>query len=480
MTLPPTPPIIDFTMGIASVTKRPKRDTLGAPSKRAARTYSSALKYLFSQTDYEQMVRVRYNSDTFSLDRMRRLLRHLGDPQKKLRTVHIAGTKGKGSTATMLADMLRACGHRVGLYTSPHIVDVRERIMINGDKVTQATLCRLICRAELCLEKMQDDKPTFFEIFTAMAFVHFASEKVDIAVVETGLGGRLDSTNVLMPKVCGLTSISLDHTGQLGDTIAKIAGEKAGIFKENVPAVSVPQTPEAERVLRRIAKQTGTPLLFTGKDIDFSLRVESSRTGGCMTRICLTTPSSQFEHLLVPLAGEHQALNCGLALALLDQLKGQGIKIDDELAKRGLASVYIPGRMEMINSDPRILVDGAHNAASIRALMRAMGQHVPYDSLVLIFGCAADKDIPGMMKQLAAGADKVVFTQAAKSPRAAKPKDLAAVYDEVSGRQAQITDNLTEAMRIGINAVSREDLVCVTGSFYLVGEAKEMLRKINK
>ncbi len=171
-------------------------------------------------------------------------------------------------------------------------------------------------------------------------------------------------------------------------------------------------------------------------------------------------------------------MNCGLALALLDKLKGQGVKIDDEMAKRGLANVYIPGRMEMINSDPRILVDGAHNAASVRALMRALGQHVPYDSLVLIFGCAADKDIPGMMKQIAAGADKVIFTQAKNSPRAAKAKDLAALYDEVSGRQAQIADDLSEAMRIGVNAVSREDLVCVTGSFYLIGETKELLKKI--
>jgi len=424
------------------------------------------------------MVRVRYNSDTFSLDRMKRLLRYLGNPQNKLRTVHIAGTKGKGSTAIMLAEMLKACGYKVGLYTSPHINDVRERIMINGDKITQAGLRRLICAAEPSIEKMKDDKPTFFEIFTALAFTHFAAEKVDLAVVETGLGGRLDSTNVLKPDVCGLTSISLDHTGQLGDSVAKIAGEKAGIFKADTPAISVPQLPEAERVLKRVAKRSRTPLMFTGKDIDFSLRVESSRTGGCQTRICLTTPSSQFEHLTVPLPGEHQALNCGLALALLDQLKACGLKIDDELAKRGLANVYIPGRMEMINSDPRILVDGAHNAASVRALMRALGQHVPYDSLVLIFGCAADKDIRGMMQQLAAGADKVVFTQAKNSPRAAKAKDLAAIYDEVSGRQAQIADNLTDALRIGINAVSREDLVCVTGSFYLVGEAKDLLKKI--
>ena len=461
-------------------TKGAKRGaTKRSSRKKPIRTYASALKYLFAQTDYEQMLRVRYNCDTFNLNRMRKLLGQLGDPQKKLRSVHIAGTKGKGSTAIMLSEMLQACGHKVGLYTSPHICDVRERIMINHEMITQAGLCRLICRIEPCIEKMSDDKPTFFEIFTAMAFTHFVEEDVDIAVVEAGLGGRLDSTNVLKPDVCGLTSISLDHTYQLGDSVAKIAGEKAGIFKRDIPAVSVPQPPEAQRVLKKVAKRVRAPLMFTGEDIHFSLRVESSRTGGTQTRICLTTPSSQFEHLPVPLPGEHQALNCGLALALLDQLKNRGMEIDDEQAKRGLAGVYLPGRMEIINDNPRILVDGAHNAASIQALMRALGQHMPYDSLVLVFGCAADKDIPGMMQQLATGADKVVFTQASNNPRAAKPDDLAAAYAEASGRQAQITESLTEALRTAINAVSREDLVCVTGSFYLVGEAKQLLKKAN-
>ncbi|MCY2926486.1 MAG: bifunctional folylpolyglutamate synthase/dihydrofolate synthase [Planctomycetota bacterium] len=448
------------------------KDSILAGKKKPVRGYEAALRYLYQHTDYEKMLRARYNADTFNLDRMNVLLKHLGEPHKKIRTVHIAGTKGKGSTAIMLAQMLKACGHKVGLYTSPHITDIRERILVNGEKITQAALTRLIAKVEPMLNKMADQKPTFFEIFTALAFYHFAQEKVDIAVIEAGLGGRLDSTNVLLPDVCGVTSISMDHMHQLGDTLGKIAAEKAGIFKRDVTVVSVPQTPEAKRVLRKVAREGNVPLLFTGEDIEFSYRVESSRREGCHTRICLTTPRSRFEHLPVPLMGEHQALNCGLALALLDQLKAKGMAIDDSDAMRGLADVYAPGRMEILLDTPKLLVDGAHNAASVQALMRAMGQHIAYDSLVLVFGCAADKDIPGMMRQIATGADKVIFTRAKDNARAARPEDLAEIYEEFSGRTPQMAQTLDEAIRIALNAVSREDLICVTGSFYLVGEAK--------
>jgi len=438
-------------------------------------TYESALRYLFTQTDYEQMLRVRYNSDTFNLDRMRALLKDLGNPHDKIRTVHIAGTKGKGSTATMLAEMLRACKHKVGLYTSPHICDLRERIRVNGEMIPRAQLTRLIAKAQPKIARM-DEKPTFFEIITALAFYYFAEQKVDIAVIEAGLGGRLDSTNVVKPAVCGLTSISIDHVHQLGDTLSKIAAEKAGIFKPDVPVVSVQQEGEAKRVLRKVAKEVNSRLMFTGEDIDFSYRVESSRQAGCHARICLTTPQSRFEHLPVPLLGEHQAINCGLALALLDQLKLQGMRIDDEQAKAGLAAVKLPGRMELISEDPRILVDGAHNAASMQALMRAIGQHIPYDSMVMVFGCAADKDIAGMMDRIGTGADKVIFTKAKSSPRAARPEDLAMAFGERCGREAQVTDGLAEALQIAKGAASKEDIICVCGSFYLVGEAKTMLQ----
>lgn len=442
------------------------------------RGYDSAIRFLHSQTDYEQMLRVRYNRDTFNLDRMKLLLKKLNNPHDKLRTVHIAGTKGKGSTATMLAAMLQNCGYTVGLYTSPHISDIRERITVNGQKIPRKKMTDMIVSTARHVEKMKkDDKPTFFEILTAMAFQHFVNEKVDIAVIETGLGGRLDSTNVLKPEVVGLTSISMDHMHQLGSTIGDIAREKAGIFKKDVTAVSVEQDPAAKRVLKKIAGETKANLLFTGEQIEFSYRVESSRQNGCHTRVCLTTPASRFEHLPVPVLGEHQAVNCGLALALLDQLKAKGLKIDDRLAMQGLAEVELPGRMELICQDPRVLVDGAHNAASIQALMRGIGQHIPYDSMVMVFGCAADKDIRGMMEQVATGADKVIFTRAQSSGRAAEPKDLAEIYSELSdGRIAQVTDSLTDALNLANNAISREDLICVTGSFYLVGEAKDLLK----
>ena len=464
-------------MAVAARVKCGSKSSRSGPSRKGGvRTYDAALRYLFSQTDYERMLRVRYNSDTFNLDRMRMLLEQMGNPHEKIRSVHIAGTKGKGSTATMLARMLQCCGYKVGLYTSPHICDIRERIRVNGDLITRASLTRLIGQAKEVIEKLPTQKPTFFEVFTAMAFRHFANEKVDMAVVETGLGGRLDSTNVLQPAVCGLTSISMDHMHQLGGTLAEIAGEKAGIFKQDTPAVSVPQDPVAEQVLRREAQQRGAKLLFTGQDIHFSYRVESSRREGCHTRVCLTTPQSQFEHLPVPAFGEHQAVNCGLALALLDQLKVQGMKIDDAQAAKGLASVDLPGRMEIICGDPRILVDGAHNAASVRALMRAIGQHIPYDSMVVIFGCAADKDIPGMMDQIATGADKMIFTMAQNNPRAADPTDLAEAYEQCCGRGSQLAADLPEAIRIANSAVSREDIICICGSFYLVGEAKRLLQ----
>jgi len=271
--------------------------------------------------------------------------------------------------------------------------------------------------------------------------------------------------------VCGITSISYDHTSQLGSTLGKIAEEKAGIFKSGVPVVSAPQPPEVKRVLRRAANKSRAPLRFAGDDIEFSYRFESSRAVGPHTRVCLTTDASRFEHLHVPLLGEHQAINCGVALGLVDALKERGFKIDDQKAIEGLALVELPGRMELINDDPRILVDGAHNAASMAALMRAIGQNIPYDSMVVIFGCQADKDIPGMLQQIQFGADKIIFVPT-PSPRSADPTMLASAFGELSGKMAQVAEDAAEALTIAGNAVGRDDLICTTGSFYLVGEVK--------
>jgi dihydrofolate synthase/folylpolyglutamate synthase len=441
-------------------------------SKIAFKTYQKAIEYLFLKTDYEKQEVVRYNVTTFSLDRMEKLLSLLGNPHLKFATAHIAGTKGKGSTATMLARMLEANNYKVGLYTSPHLLNLHERIAVNSQMISEDEMLDLMNRVYAPVEKLsKTDPPTFFEIMTALSFMYFADKAVDIAVIETGLGGRLDSTNVIKPKIVGITSLSIDHMAQLGSTIDKIAMEKAGVIKRGVPVITVQQDPAAMSVLKAQALSMKSDLIVTGSDIDFSHRFETSREHGPHTRICLTTPTSKFEHLRVPLHGKHQAINCGLALAMLDKLRSLGYNIDNEKAAEGLSKVSLPGRMEMICQDPRIMIDAAHNAASIRALVHAIGQNIPYDSMIVIFGCNNDKDIVGMLKELQFGADKVIFTRS-NSPKAASPSDLADMYTEICGKMCQYTPSLGQALQIANSAVSKEDLICITGSFYLIGQAK--------
>ncbi len=441
-------------------------------TKKAFGTYREAMRYLYDRTDYEKQEHLRYNVTTFNLDRMKKLLTLLGNPHKKIRTVHIGGTKGKGSTATMLARMLESNGYRVGLYTSPHVVHLHERIEVDSKMITEPEMLQLMNRLYAPVEKLsKKDPPTFFELMTALAFMYFMDRQVDIGIIETGLGGRLDSTNVIQPEVVGITSLSIDHQHQLGTTIDSIAREKAGIFKRGVPAITVEQEPAAMQVLKLEALAAKASLSITGSDIDFSYRFETSREHGPHTRICLTTPTSKFEHLRVPLHGRHQAINCGLALAMLDKLKASGYEIDNGKATEGLRTVSLAGRMEIICDDPRIIIDGAHNAASIRALIHAIGQNIPYDSMVVIFGCNSDKDIDGMLRELQYGADKAIFTRS-NSAKAISPQDLADKYTEICGKMCQTAVSLGEALQIARSAVGKEDLICITGSFYLIGEAK--------
>lgn len=407
---------------------------------------------------------------------MNRLLAQLDNPHRKFKSVHIVGTKGKGSTAAMLASMLQSCNLKVGLYSSPHLVNLRERISINGHMIGEAEMTRLTAEVAKAAAKLKSDTPTFFETITAVAFLHYAKQEVDIAIIEAGLGGRLDSTNVIKPEVIGMTSVSEDHMAILGNTLALIAEEKAGVFKPGVPIVSAPQKRDVKKVFRQMAERVGAPIRFTGDDIEFSYRFESSRLAGPHTRVSVSTSTSRFEHLHVPLLGEHQAINCGVALGIMATLRERGFEIDELRAIEGLSQVRLPGRMEMISEEPRIIVDGAHNPASVEALMRAIGQNVPYDSMVVIFGCQADKDYSRMLKHITIGADKVIFTTAGH-PRSADPTDLLAAFVEMSGKMAQKADSLEGALEVAARAVGREDLICITGSFYLVGKAKKLIEK---
>jgi len=463
--------------------------TRATPPKRSVRersapaveitTFPNAVRFLLDRVDYERMRLIRYDESTFKLDRMRRLLDHLGNPHEQVKMVHVAGTVGKGSTVAMIANMLEGCGYAVGQYTSPHVTDIRERIAINGQWVGKTEFTELSKQVAIAAEKLDFD-PTFFELMTAMAFKHFAEQAVDIAVIEVGLGGRLDSTNVIKPEVSVVTQIDFDHTHILGRTLDKIAREKAGIFKRGVPAFTIEQPRDAEIALKQAADEIGAPLKVVNKDIEFSFRFGASDDLGPHTRVCLITQSSQFMHLPVPLPGEHQALNCALALAAIDALKGSGFNFPEAQLHEGLAKTRLPGRMELVWDQPRILVDGAHNAASVGALMRCVGAHVPYDSMVCIFGCCEDKDVSAMLEKVALGGDKIIFTRAKGNPRAADPDELQREFAERSGKMSQVARTLPEALDLASRAVGRDDLICVTGSFYLVGDTKKYLAELDK
>jgi dihydrofolate synthase/folylpolyglutamate synthase len=441
--------------------------------------YGAAVRYLLERTDFERMRTVKYNETTFKLDRMEQLLAKLGDPHKQIRTVHVAGTNGKGSTVHMIGSMLQACGYTVGVYTSPHLVDLRERILINGQLIEKPVFTDLMKRVAKAAEKAGVE-PTFFEAMTAVCFKHFAEQAVDIAVIEVGLGGRLDSTNVIRPEACVVTSIDYDHQKLLGNTLEEIAREKAGIFKTDVPAFIFESDPAVERAMAEVAERAGAPLKIVNKDIDYSARFCVTDDLGPHTRVCLYTKTSRLEHLPVPLPGEHMASNCGLALAVVDHLKTVGFDCPEDKITAGLAATRVPGRMQLVWDRPRVLVDGAHNPAAVGALMRCVGAHLPYDSMICVFGCCNDKDVPALIDKVNLGADKVIFTRAAGNPRAADPEDLQKLFNERSGKMSQVAKTLPEALEMATRAVSREDLVCVTGSFYLVGETLKHLQHFDR
>lgn len=466
------------TTSHTSGSKKNARSKSDRPAPPRFENYQAATKHLFERVNVERLRPTRVDPDAFKLDRMRAIMEALGNPQDALRMVHIAGTNGKGSVVAMLEACLRACDYAVGTYTSPHLIDVRERVQINSHPISYPAFTEALQRvvdAEATIPAKLGEA-TYFELMTALGFVHFADQAVDVALVEVGLGGRLDATNVITPAVSAITQIDFDHMQFLGETIEDIAGEKAGIFKPGVPALSFKQTPSVIEVFRAKAEASTTPLAIVGQDIDFSYRFEASPQLGKHSRVGMTGEKLSFEHVPVPLPGEHQALNCGLALAVLDRLASGGLELNETKIFEGLAHTRAPGRMEMIAEKPRILADGAHNPAAVHALMRSIGAHINYDSMILIFGCAADKDVEQMLAKVALGADKVIFTRSRSNPRAMDPEELCRRFEEAHPKMAQVAATLEEAIDIARRGASRGDLICITGSFYLAGEAKKLLQ----
>jgi len=334
--------------------------------------YQEALDYLYSFTDYSKLSGYVYSADRFDLDRVRQLLRLLGDPQRSFRAVHVAGTKGKGSTSAMIDSVLRQAGYRTGLYTSPHLHSFCERIQINGEPIPRDKVVAGV-------ERLRDVAPqvpeiTTFELITALAFYYFGAQQAQWAVLEVGMGGRLDATNVITPQVAVITSISYDHMMYLGDTLGAIAAEKAGIIKPGVPVVSAPQPPEAAEVIARIAGERNAPLTVVGQDWQWQ-NLHASNQGQEFT--VWQTGDKRKAMYTLPLLGRHQQVNATTALAAVAQLRKHGVDVPEAAAREGLASVQWPGRLEVLGQDPWVIVDGAHNGDSMQKLCTTLKELFP-------------------------------------------------------------------------------------------------------
>ncbi len=421
-------------------------------------TYSSAVAYLY---------RLQKHGIKLGLEAMTALMVRLGMPQTRFRTLHIAGTNGKGSTAAMAAAVLQAAGYRVGLYTSPHLIEFRERIRVNGEMIGETQVAQLteqlqtLCRPDLSL--------TFFEYTTAMAFQHFAEAGVDVAVLEVGLGGRFDATNVVRPLACAITTISFDHQEYLGNTLSSIAFEKAGIIKQGVPVVLGRLNDEAWRTIERVANERQAPVFRTNEDFHIE--------GDWPHQFSFSGLGVEYNGLTCALEGRHQLDNAACALALLGAAAPQGITVTDEAVREGLRRVNWAGRLEVVDRRPTILLDGAHNPAGAMVLadfLMHSDRVPPSRPVVLVLGMMRDKDHRGFVEPLRDLVDEVVLTQA-DLPRSATAQELRVLLEGLLPRP-HVVPSLSDAIALARQLATPNGLVCVTGSLMLVGEYKAWIR----
>ncbi|HEX7568812.1 MAG TPA: folylpolyglutamate synthase/dihydrofolate synthase family protein [Anaerolineaceae bacterium] len=443
--------------------------------------YQQALDYLYSFVDYSLTRNLRYSAEKFDLGRMEALMERLGNPHRPYPVIHIAGTKGKGSTAAMTASALQAAGYQVGFYSSPHLQEYTERIQINTCQITHLELVELV--AELKPYVAVIPRLTTFELTTALAFLFFARRKVDAAVVEVGLGGRLDATNVVTPLVSVITSLSMDHMNILGDTLAQIAFEKAGIIKPGRPVVMAPQKEEAQRVVVRVAGERGSRLVQVGQEYLFAplshnlerqtLAVWSIAEQPLVNEYIETAGRNHWQptRLTIPLLGHHQVENAATAYTTLQVARQEGLKISEAAIVQGFLSVHWPGRFEFISRMPVLVVDSAHNRDSALKLRQAIDDYLPGKPVILIFGASEDKDVEGMFAELLPRVGRVIATQSIH-PRAMdanKLVELAHHFGVIS--QAVVPVEL--ALEKALELAGEEAAVVAAGSLFVAAAVRE-------
>ncbi len=424
--------------------------------------YREALTYIYSLTDYEKRGFAAYAPQFYNLDRVRHLLALLGNPHQAFQSIHIAGTKGKGSTAAITEAVLRAAGYRTGLYTSPHLHTFRERVQVGGELIPEADVVRLVAKMQPLAAQVAEI--TTFEVMTALAFAWFAEQEVEWAVVEVGLGGRLDATNVVTPAVAVITSISYDHTAILGDTLAQIAAEKAGIVKAGVPVVSAPQADEALAVIEETCRRQGAPLTLVGRD--WVWQAGPASLDGQM--FAIGHRQEQMEGLWLPLLGEHQLTNATTAVAALAESRAT---VSAAAIRAGLRLVRWPGRLEILSRAPLLIVDSAHNGDSAHKLRAALQALFGPRPLTMVLGVSADHATPELLTALLSGADRAIATRS-RHPRAADPVWLQARSGEL-GFALETSDSVAQALELALaDADPDASLICCTGSVFVAAEAR--------
>ncbi len=435
--------------------------------------YPQSLEFINSFINYEKINSFDY-PEAFKLDRMRALAKELGNPQKSYDSILVAGSKGKGSIAAILSSILRMENFRVGLYTSPHLMDVRERIQVNGLLISES---RFVESAH-CIRKILDtaawrkNPPTYFEILTAMAFYHFKQMKVQLAVLEVGLGGLYDSTNIVQAKAVGLGPISLEHTDKLGKTISKITVQKCGVIKGREAVVSAPQTDEAWAVIQKAASENEATLVRVGKEI----KIFTRDYGEDYQKFDCRGPLGDYFDLILRLLGAHQMDNAAVAIGLAKSLeKKTRLKISDAAVRKGILDASWPGRLEKISDSPGVVVlDGAHHPESVRAAVEGLKRHFHFRKLMVVLGVSQDKDLEGILRELLPAAHTFFLTQSTHE-RARTAESIALGIESFKG-EIILESDFRMAVKKARSLAEAHDLIFITGSLYLVGDVKRALK----
>lgn len=439
--------------------------------------YQSTLDYLYSFVDYSLTRSLRYSPEKFDLGRMHKLVEWLGSPHRKYPVVHVAGTKGKGSTSAMIAGVLQDAGYKVGLYTSPHMIDFTERIQINRVAVSHEDLVFLVDQLKPAVEQIK--QLTTFELTTAAGFLYFAQNDVDIAVIEVGLGGRLDSTNVVDPLISVITSLSMDHMNVLGDTLEKIAAEKGGIIKTERPVIIAPQKPEAIQVLKQIAEERQSPLTLV-EEMYSVMPIRHSLAGQEFEIFHKESAGIPPEGIPIylPLLGQHQTQNAVTAFAVLEKLQHLGWQVTLENIQRGFSRTTWPGRFEVLKKEPLVIIDSAHNLDSAEKLAQTVKDYLPGRPLTLLFGASEDKDVAGMFNVLAPIAGRIIVTQSFH-PRSFDPAQLAGIARDYF-TLVDMVPKLEAALDHALKDLSQDEVLLITGSIFVAAGARQYLEEQDK